>query len=129
MVIVTPRELDEKRRSKDALDDLLHEMFLRGTPSIFPTHAQYCAFLRFVSGKLKVHTQNICIRGSGWLGFSLTPDNDKVWCYPTPTSDVDVALVDSIYYDNLEFALRQWESELKRLPSKVFLVRKWRQYF
>src|SRR4051812_38951898 len=94
-VLMTPRHLEAALRSPAPLDDLIYGSCLRGTPHVFPTHDQYCRFVRHLSDALNVHPQNICVRGSGWFGFSTSPNPEKAWTFPTVESDIDVAFVDS----------------------------------
>lgn len=128
-VLMTPGELDAALCGAGTLDDLVYSSFLRGTPRVFPTHAQHCAFLRSLSDALRVHPQNICVRGSAWFGFSTSPNEEKVWALPGPDSDIDVAFVDSSYYEQIEADIRQWERELARYTEKVYDLRNTRRFF
>jgi hypothetical protein len=127
-VSIVPRQLDEALRGGTPLDDLVYRSFLRGTPRAFPTHAQYCAFVSRLSDSLRVHPQNICVRGSGWFGFSLSPNPDKLWSLPGPDSDVDVAFVDSHYYEQVEHELRRWESERTSYSKTIYAIRNTRRF-
>ena len=79
------------------------------TPRAFPSYDSYLEFLEDVADRFNVPPQGIVLRGSCLIGFSMKPDNDKLWQSYDDDSDLDVALVDAALYDETERKVRQWE--------------------
>src|SRR5438067_992013 len=94
-VVVTPRQWQE------ALADpgkLTRDIWLAGTPWAFPTYAACREFLAFLADRFGVHPNNIAVRGSTKIGFSISTKAHKVWVEMRPDSDLDLAIVDPDYY-------------------------------
>lgn len=77
----------------------------------YDTHEEYL-FKKKLANSLQVHLRDICIVGSGKLGFSLKPDKDQPGFYPfklfdqdydndqnKKKSDIDVAVISSTLFD------------------------------
>src|SRR5438105_15891813 len=112
--VVTPREWQE------ALVDprrLTSDIWLVGTPWAFPTYGGFREFLAFLSDRLGVHPNNIAIRGSTKIGFSISCRADKVWVAMRPDSDLDLAIVDPDYYHFLDREIRGYE---RRLGGRLY---------
>jgi hypothetical protein len=92
---ITPRQLFQL--ACDQALRLVDDYLIRGTPHAFPDYAAYCDFLHAVSERIAVHPSNIFLRGSGQLGFSITPRVEKVWMAIDDRSDLDLAIVDAAY--------------------------------
>jgi hypothetical protein len=107
-ILVTPREvcdrLDEPAR-------LINDVLIPGTPRAFPSYRQYCDFLASCADLLGVHPRNIVIRGSAKVGFSVTPDPERVWMEMRADSDVDLAIVDPDYYHYFDREIRMYERD------------------
>jgi hypothetical protein len=69
-VVVTPREWQE--RLQDA-GTLTRDVWLVGTPWAFSTYAKFREFVVFLADRLGVHPNNIAVRGSTKVGFSISP--------------------------------------------------------
>jgi len=102
---VTPREvcdgLDEPNR-------LINDVLSPGTPLAFPTYRSYCDFLNAFANLFGIHPRSVVVRGSTKIGFSVSPDPGSVWVAMHSESDLDVAIVDSDYYDR---EIRMWERD------------------
>ncbi|MBI1916469.1 MAG: hypothetical protein HYS12_17305 [Planctomycetes bacterium] len=98
-VVVTPREWQAGLANPGWLT---RDVWLVGTPWAFPTYAAYREFRAFLADRLGVHPNNIAVRGSTKIGFSISPKADKVWLAMRPESDLDLAIVDPDYYHFFE---------------------------
>jgi hypothetical protein len=90
---------------------LINNILIPGTPCAFPALDGYCRFLECLSDSLKVHPRNFLLRGSGKLGFSISPQAEKVWVQYGPGSDFDFAIVDPDYYNLIDREVRHWERD------------------
>lgn len=93
---------DEPRR-------LINQYLLQATPRAFPSFDDYYEFLEHVSDCFNIPPRSVILRGSSQIGFSIKPDNDKLWQHHDEKSDLDVAAVDPDFYDDTERKLRRWE--------------------
>src|SRR5205823_8158522 len=96
---------------------LTRDVWLVGTPWAFPTYANFRKFVTFLADRLGVHANNIAVRGSTKVGFSISPKPDKVWMAMRPDSDLDLAIVDPDYYHFFDREIRTYE---RRLGSQLF---------
>lgn len=106
-IVITPHQLFQL-----AIDNptrLVDHYLIRGTPYVFLSYAAYGEFLHAVSERIGVHPSNLCLRGSGQLGFSITPRVEKVWMAMDPKSDLDLAIVDAAYYERIDQEVIRWE--------------------
>lgn len=103
----TPREFFELAR--DGPRRLINQYLLRATPRAFPSIHSYSDFLEAVSERTGVAPQNLVLRGSCQIGFSISPDNKRVWRRFDDQSDLDLAIVDAEFFDNTERRVSQWE--------------------
>jgi hypothetical protein len=108
-VVVTPREwqaglADPGRLTRDT--------WLVGTPWAFPTSKAFRDFVAFLSDRLGVHPNNLVVRGSTKIGFSISCKADKVWVVMRPDSDLDLAIVDPDYYHYFDREIRSHERKL-----------------
>lgn len=92
------------------------DLCLSGTPSAFSTFTAYRAFLDAVSTALGIHPRAIVVRGSAHLGFSTSPKPHKIWkafrrvAGPgEEISDIDIAIVDLPYFDQMNREILNWE--------------------
>jgi hypothetical protein len=90
-------------------DRLLHGYLLVSTPFVFADYSRYCDFLEAVSDRTGVHAKNLYVRGSAHIGFSIAPDNAKLWMAVRRKSDLDLVIVDADYFQRCEEELRRWE--------------------
>jgi hypothetical protein len=105
-LVVTPRELQEKLNDPYGL---IHQILLPGTPAAIPTHEQHCQLLDHLATALSVHPRNMLFKGSTKIGFSIAPKPEKVWCRYCTSSDLDLAIVDPVYFSRLDEQVRHWE--------------------
>ncbi len=113
---------------------LIDQYLIQGTPAVFPTYDAYDAFLRELSSRLDVHPRNLILRGSSKLGFSIAPKVDKLWYEAREDSDLDLAIVDTAYYERIDQEVIRWEERnradrLKGRASQRFLARQEDRYF
>jgi hypothetical protein len=101
--------IDEFRKllQEQPLDDILDRYVFGGVPYVFrgrPANADTLYY--HLSKRLSVEAKNIRIVGSAKTGFSLSPDN-----FPrrfTPTSDIDVVVVDERLFDTVWTTMLKW---------------------
>ena len=113
-VVISPREWQEKLQDAAVLT---RDVWLVGTPWAFPTFGGYREFTAFLSDRLGVHANNVAVRGSTKVGFSIAPRPDKVWMSMGPGSDLDLAIVDPDYYHFFDREIRAYE---RRLGGQLF---------
>jgi hypothetical protein len=118
--VVTPREWHEGLALPGRLT---RDVWLVGTPWAFPTYAGFREFLAFLADRLGVHSNNLAVRGSSKIGFSIAPRADKVWVGMRADSDLDLAIVDPDYYHFFDREIRSYErrqgSRLYDVPQRV----------
>lgn len=113
---------------------LIDQFLIQGTPAVFPTYDAYYQFLREISSRLDVHPRNLILRGSSKLGFSIAPRVDKVWYEAREDSDLDLAIVDTAYYERIDQEVIRWEERnrahrMEGRASGRFLDRQENRYF
>jgi hypothetical protein len=116
-IIVSPREIHEM-----ALADkpkLINFVLIPGTPRAIPTHAQHCDLLEHISQEMGVHPNNLLLRGSTKIGFSISPKPAKVWMEFGPSSDLDLAIVDPGFFQVVDYEVGRWERNADN-RSKMF---------
>jgi hypothetical protein len=113
-VVITPREWQERLEDRAKLT---REAWLVGTPWAFATYANFREFVAFLADRLGVHPNNVAVRGSTKVGFSISPKPDKIWVAMRPDSDLDLAIVDPDYYHFFDREIRAYE---RRLGSRCF---------
>jgi hypothetical protein len=113
-VVVTPREWQERLADSGRLTS---DVWLAGTPWAFPNYVGCREFLAFLADRLGVHANNIVVRGSTKIGFSIAPRPDKVWIAMRPDSDLDLAIVDPDYYHFFDREIRGYE---RRFGERLF---------
>lgn len=96
---------------------LVRDFWLVGTPWAFQTHDAYQKFRAFLADRLSVHPNNFVVRGSTKIGFSVSPDADKLWVKMRPDSDLDLAIIDTDYFHFFDREIRGHE---RRLGSAAF---------
>lgn len=106
-LLCTPPEIYQS--AVDNPDRLLQRYLLVSTPFVFTEYSRYCEFLEAVSERTGVHTKNLYVRGSAHIGFSIAPDNAKLWMAVRHKSDLDLVIVDADYFHRCEDELRRWE--------------------
>jgi len=113
-VVITPREWQAGLADPARLTT---DVWLVGTPWSFPTFVAYREFLAFLADRLGIHPNNVAIRGSTKIGFSISAKADKAWVAMRPDSDLDLAIVDPDYYHFFDREIRGHE---RRLGGKIF---------
>lgn len=97
------------------LYQMVQEDFLRlvngylmggSTPRAFDEYAQYCDFVHAVAERTGVHPRNLYLRGSCHIGFSIAPRADKIWTVMSDDSDLDLVVVDRLYFERFEEEIR-----------------------
>lgn len=106
-VVWTPKELfqmvlENPRR-------LVNDYLMTGTPRAFEDYESYRGFLHALAERTGIHPKNFYLRGSCQIGFSIAP-RDKVWTAMSDTSDLDLAIVDRVYFERFDQEVRSWES-------------------
>lgn len=130
-VVVTPHEWQERLQDTAKLT---RDVWLVGTPWAFPTFARFREFVVFLADRLGVHPNNIAIRGSTKVGFSISPKPDKIWMAIRPDSDLDLAIVDPDYFHFFDREIRAYERRLSdqffRGPvyNKLMNRKEWRKF-
>lgn len=114
-LVCTPAELHHMAMENP--QRLLRGFLMGGTPRVFPSYQSYCDFLDAVSDRTGVHTKNKYVRGSCHIGFSISPRVDKVWASVHEKSDIDLVIVDSVYFARAEEELRHWEARNPVSPT------------
>jgi hypothetical protein len=56
-----------------------------------------------------IHPNNLFFKGSTKIGFSIAPKPDKVWMEFGPASDLDLAIVDSGFFQIVDYEVGRWE--------------------
>jgi hypothetical protein len=105
------RVLLSPRHVHDGLADcewLINRWLLPGTPHIFDTYDSYHRFLNSIADALYIPPLNVCVRGSGKIGFSIAPREEKVWMEVAPDADVDVGIVDVDYFNVIHREIERW---------------------
>lgn len=124
-VVTTPREWQVGLADPATL---VRDIWLTGTPWAFATYTSFREFLAFLADRFGVHPNNIAVRGSTKIGFSISPKHDKVWVAMHSDSDLDLAIVDPDYYHFFDREIRSYERRLgvrlHRGPERVKAVRR-----
>lgn len=104
---LTPRELQE--RAFDDPDGLINHALLPGTPHAFPSYARYTRFVDYLAERTGIHPHHFLFRGSTKIGFSISPNRErvKVWNRLEPGSDLDLAITDPHFYATLDEEVRR----------------------
>jgi len=68
-IIVTPREIHEKALADKA--KLVNSVRIPGISQAIPTHAHHCDVLQHISQVMGVRLNNLLLRGSAKIGFSI----------------------------------------------------------
>ena len=105
--------------AKESPLKLIDRHLMNGTPCAFATYAHYCDFREALGERTGVHPNNLYLRGSCHIGFSIAPKQEKVWTMPRngpEPSDLDLVIVDEAYFTRFEREVRWWED---RNPSQV----------
>ena len=126
-VLISPIELGAMAFSDP--DTLINHWLLPGTPLAFATSAQYARFVDYLADKTGILPNQFLFRGSTKIGFSISPNRRKrkTWQRFGPDSDLDLAIVDSHFYQTLDEEIRRWD----RLPenrTQVYLYRAGAEY-
>lgn len=106
-IIVTPKEVHELAFS--AAETLINSVLIPGTPRAVPTHRQHFELLQHISGRMGIHPNNLFFKGSTKIGFSIAPKLDKVWMAYGDASDLDLAIVDSRFFQVVDYEVDRWE--------------------
>jgi hypothetical protein len=110
-LVLTPRQLFQL--AHDRPTRLVDHYLVPPTPHAFPTYEAYGDFLQEVSLRLGVHPRNLFLRGSCQIGFSITPRVEKVWMAMDEQSDLDLAIIDAVYYDRIDQEVIRWEERTR----------------
>ncbi len=65
--------------------------------------------LRYISDKIGIHPNNLFFKGSTKIGFSIAPKVSKVWMEYGPSSDLDLAIVDTNFFQVVDYETHRWE--------------------
>jgi len=106
-LLVSPAEVQEGAISHP--ENLINRVLTPGTPLAIPTHEQHCRLLDYLAGELGVHPRIFFFKGSTKIGFSIKPEQEKVWMEFGPASDLDLAIVDHNFFQLIDGQVRQWE--------------------
>ncbi len=126
-IVWKPRELYQM-----ALENplrLVNDYLMGGsTPKAFDEYERYCDFVEAVAERIGVHPRNLYLRGSCQIGYSIAPRAEKVWTAMSDESDLDLVIVDRLYFERFEKEIRRWEERnpvhaLQGRESSAFLDR------
>jgi len=107
---------------------LIDGVLLNCTPVFFETRPLYHAFLENLSYELDIHPKCFAIRGSWLLGFSLKPQ--QLWKPVGEQSDLDLAIIDKSYYEQIEDQVRLYDRLHPELRGSQYDRRlTYRKYF
>lgn len=106
-VVVSPKDVYEMAVESPA--SLVDRYLIPGTPKCFGLRNTYYEFLEHIASHLAIHPRNIILKGSTKIGFSISPRPEKLWMSFGEGSDLDIAVIDSAYYDRLDNEVRHWE--------------------
>lgn len=96
------------------LDSVVRQHVLEGVPYVFRDRPEaYEALRRDLSQTLSTTPTNITVVGSAKVGFSLHPEKD--FRPFSPSSDIDVAVVNESLFDALWYTVLRWHYP-RRLP-------------
>ncbi|MCY2964031.1 MAG: hypothetical protein NT069_10370 [Planctomycetota bacterium] len=116
-IVWKPRELYQM-----ALENplrLVNDYLMGGsTPKAFDEYERYCDFVEAVAERIGVHPRNLYLRGSCQIGYSIAPRAEKVWTAMSDESDLDLVIVDRLYFERFEKEIRRWENEIQFMLSK-----------
>jgi hypothetical protein len=112
-VLLSPRHVQDGLAD---CDSLVNRWLLPGTPLSFDTHDNFHRFLSFIADELYIPPMNVCVRGSGKIGFSIAPRDHKLWMAPRADADVDVGIVDVDYFNVIDRELKRW---VRKAPLTV----------
>lgn len=92
---------------KVPLEKIVDEHVFAGTEFFFQDAPEDLASIKeSLNRKLGCATENITIVGSAKVGFSLDPDNfPRVFM---PTSDIDIVVVDPVFFDKFWHVVLKW---------------------
>jgi hypothetical protein len=91
----------------------IDNLLLHATPRAFSRYPHYCDFLAAVSERIDVHPKSLVLRRSCQIGFSISPDGEKLWAEFDDHSDLDLAIVDLHYYESIERRVVEWEGGIE----------------
>jgi len=123
-ILLSPVELHKMAEVNRIV--LINFFLMRGTPLLFPDYKVYCGLLNDVSSRIGVHPNNLFLRGSCHLGYSIAPKS-KVWT-PMDTkskpSDLDLVIVDVLAHCGQPrglsaFIFRDWLSARRRYEFDI----------
>ena len=120
--LISPLELQDRAFSDP--DALINHSLLSGVPMAFPTYNQYATFIDYLTEKTGIHPHHFLFRGSTKIGFSISPDRNKRKCWRRfrPSSDLDLAITDSHFFDTVDEEVRRYD-RLPRNREQVFRFR------
>jgi len=104
-VVLSPKDVQDQL---DKCEALASQWLLPGTPLLFDTHANFHRFLSFIADELYIPPMNVCVRGSGKIGFSIAPRAHKIWMASGPACDVDIGIVDIDYFNMIDREVKRW---------------------
>ncbi len=99
---------------------LVNDYLMAGTPWAFNDYQSYRDFVHAVAERTGIHPKNFYLRGSCQIGFSIAPKNNKVWAAMSDDSDLDLAIVDPVYFERFDEEIRRWDA---RNPSQHLQTR------
>ena len=106
-LVVSPREVQALAFSDK--NKLINTVLLPGTPRAISTYSQYCRLLYHIADKIGIHPNNLLLKGSTKIGFSIAPRPEKVWMEYGPASDLDLAIVDAGFFQVVDYEVGRWE--------------------
>lgn len=97
---------------------LINGVFLKATPAIF-SREQFYIFCQAAGDSLGIHPNNIIVRGSSLLGYSLKPTGDRLWGNLKADSDIDLAIIDPDYFEVIDRTVQNFDEymRLRDLPQ------------
>ena len=85
---------------------IINGILLKSTPTIF-NRREFFELCDAISAALCIHPNNIVVRGSSLLGYSLNPES--LWRQIGPDSDIDLSIIDPEYYQLIDHAVWNYD--------------------
>lgn len=125
----TPAEFFQRLESASwsELNSLVDFFLFEGVPFAMEDWDEYCRFRREISDGLRINAKSIVMVGSGRMGYSLSPNEQKkkLWKPFGDHSDFDVVVVDHRTFDAAWDEILESDDLLRQKPRVKELQQRW----